>query len=184
MKEEEGAFPEACSLGAEMRAALGWRRLKEQFAKAWCGGEVKTEVQRDNLGGMAGWQHGRLSLAGKGCALFISQELRNRIWQRDVRKSYVVFSLQMFSRVWEQAGLLSNDSSLCGCSKPMALQEEILVVFLWGSVQAPPRKKALSSSNFWQWSGIAGVQQSQGCTLILLGAWLLPLRYVCPYQMS
>lgn len=54
----------------------------------------------------------------------------------------------MFSRLWEQVGLLTNDPSLCGC--PRALQEEVLVVFLWGPVQAPPRKKKLSSRNFLQ----------------------------------
>lgn len=54
----------------------------------------------------------------------------------------------MFSRAWEQAGLLSNDSSLCACSKPRALQEEVLVVFLWGSIQAPPRKRKIDLQEF------------------------------------
>lgn len=41
------------------------------------------------------------------------------------------FFLWMISRAWEQAGLLYDDSSPCGCSKPKVLQEEVLVVFLW-----------------------------------------------------
>lgn len=34
VEEEEGAFPDASSLATEMWLALGWRRLKEHFAKA------------------------------------------------------------------------------------------------------------------------------------------------------
>lgn len=79
MKEEEGAFPEACSLGVEMRVALQWRSLKEHCATAWCSWGLRTEVYREDCWegkrrSEDGWQDGRLSLGGKGCASFISQD--------------------------------------------------------------------------------------------------------------
>lgn len=56
MKEEEGAFPEACSLGAEMQVALGWRRLVEHFAKSmvWLGGEDLNPQGQSGGGGLGG----------------------------------------------------------------------------------------------------------------------------------
>lgn len=60
MKEEEGAFPEACSLGVEMKVALGWRRLKEHCVRAWCSWGLKTEVHREDCweGGSTGLRMG------------------------------------------------------------------------------------------------------------------------------
>lgn len=101
-------------------------------------------------------------LGGKVCTLFISMDYGIVSSERDNRKNHIFFSLQMFSRLWEQVGLLTNDPSLCGC--PRVLQEEVLVVFLWGPVQAPPRKKKLNSRNFLQWSGLGRAQQRQGCS--------------------
>lgn len=84
----------------------------------------------------------------------------------------------MFSRVWEQAGLLSNDSSLCGCSKPRALQEEVLVVFLWGPVQDPPRKETdLQEFLAVVWHSLSSAESRM---FSLLDAWLLPLCCVSP----
>lgn len=76
---------------------------------------------------VSGW---RVVTGGK--RLFISVVLRNNTQEKNVGKSHAFFFfLWMISRAWEQAGLLYDDSSPCGCSKPKVLQEEVLVVFLW-----------------------------------------------------
>lgn len=54
---------------------------------------------------MAGWQ---IVSGGKGCALLVFVVLRTNVQQKDVRERNG-FSLPIYSRVWEGAGLLGND---------------------------------------------------------------------------